>query len=344
MTHASPGGPGAPARPAARRGHRAPGLAVAVVAGAGVLLLWRLFVATRTGQLLEEAAFHGSLYGASRLWTVAEPVLDVISVPFIAIVLVSAMALAVARRRATLALQVAVVMGGANLTTQVLKHWALDRPDHDVGDRLVNTLPSGHTTAAASVSAALLFVVPRRYRPAAALVGAVYTLATGISTLVGQWHRPSDVAAGVLVVVAWAGVAAALDVDGRPASPVRRVPRGAVLLLLAGGGAVGAAGATVALSRSRADVLAGELLDSRAELLQAYVGGALGVVAVVGLGFALMLLVVDAAEARRVRLPVASVPSQGPHGSVRAPAHGTDEPARPADLPARDGRQVAGRP
>ncbi|GGC04432.1 phosphatase PAP2 family protein [Cellulomonas carbonis] len=289
--------PPRPVRPV-RSGRRAPALVTAALAGAGVLALWYVFVATHTGQVLEAAAFQGSEYGASRLWRVAEPVLDVISVPFIAIVLVSAMLVAVVRRRAVLAIQVAVVTGGANLTTQLLKHSVLDKPDHGVGDRLVNTLPSGHTTAAASVAAALLFVVPRRFRPVTALLGAAYTAATGVSTLVGQWHRPSDAVAGVLVVVAWAGVAAALDVDGRPAVARRSAVRGATLLVLLGGGAVAAAGALVALVRSRADLLAGDELDSRLELLQAYGGGTLGVLAAAAVGFALVLLVVDAAEAR----------------------------------------------
>ena len=141
---------------------------------------------------------------------VAEPVLDVVSVGFIVAVLVAAMVIAVLRRRWSLALQVAVLMVGANLTTQVLKKFVLDRPDLGVEADYGNTLPSGHTTAAASVSAALLLVVPPRVRPWAAVLGAGYTTATGISTLVGQWHRPSDVVAAVLVVLAWTAIACAL--------------------------------------------------------------------------------------------------------------------------------------
>ena len=60
------------------------------------------------------------------------------------------------------------------------------------------------------MSAALLLVVPPRVRPWAAVLGAGYTTATGVSTLIGQWHRPSDVVAGVLVVLAWTAIACAL--------------------------------------------------------------------------------------------------------------------------------------
>ena len=120
-------------------------------------------------------------------------------------------------------------MIGANLTTQVLKHVRL-RPTRArrATASYGNTLPSGHTTAAASVSAALLLVVPPRVRPWAAVLGAGYTTATGISTLIGQWHRPSDVVAAVLVVLAWT----AIDVRaGRRSRPHGATTTGALRLL-----------------------------------------------------------------------------------------------------------------
>ncbi|EYR62740.1 phosphoesterase PA-phosphatase [Actinotalea ferrariae CF5-4] len=288
---------------ALRPGRRAPGLVLAVVSALAVVAVWWAFVTTRTGQLLEQAAFQGSELGATRLWLVAEPVLEIISLPFVALVLLAAMLLAVVRRRVLLAVQVAVLMAGSNLSTQVLKHGVLDRPDLDVGDRLANALPSGHTTAAASVSVALLLVLPPRFRPAAAIVGVVYTCATGISTMVGQWHRPSDVVAAVLVVGAWAGVAAALGVRARPRSA--RPAHGrwgirAVVGLLLVGGAVTGAGAFVALQRSLDHLADGQELASRADLLTAYGGGALGVVTAACLVVALVLVVLDVTEPRRV--------------------------------------------
>ena len=205
----------APVRPTPDAGDRrgvvvAVALGVAVLSFAGVFLLWRVFVETLAGQQVENAAFQGALYGQTQLWRVAERVLDVVSVGFIVGVLIAAMVIAVLRRRWSLAVQVAVLMIGANLTTQVLKKWVLYRPDLGVEADYGNTLPSGHTTAAASVSAALLLVVPPRARPWAAVLGAGYTTATGISTLIGQWHRPSDVVAAVLVVLAWTAIACAL--------------------------------------------------------------------------------------------------------------------------------------
>jgi len=167
------------------------------------LMTWQLFVNTRFGQTFDNAAFQASYRVKDDLWMLAEPVLDVVSVVFIAVAIVVVMIIALLRKKWMLALQVAVLIAGANVTTQVLKKMVLDRPDFDVVWGPYNTLPSGHTTVAASVSAALLLVVPRGWRPITALAAVVYSSATGLSTMVGQWHRPSDVIAAILVVGAW---------------------------------------------------------------------------------------------------------------------------------------------
>ena len=177
---------------------RALALVVTMLAALGLVATWSLLVVHPRGSALDESAVDGASYGAGTLWQVAEPVLDVVSIGFIIAAIAATTLVAVIRRRWTLAFQAAVLVGGANITTQLLKHLVLQRPDG-----ALNTLPSGHTTVAASVSVALLLVVPRSARPAVALLGAVYTGATGISTMIGQWHRPSDVIAAVLVVGAF---------------------------------------------------------------------------------------------------------------------------------------------
>src|SRR5690606_9371935 len=77
----------------------------------------------------------------------------------------------------------------------------------------------GHTTAAASVAAAAVLVVPPRARPWVMAFGAAYAGATGISTLIGQWHRPSDVVAAMFVVLAWSGIAVAISALGTRSAP-----------------------------------------------------------------------------------------------------------------------------
>ncbi|MCL1871417.1 MAG: phosphatase PAP2 family protein [Promicromonosporaceae bacterium] len=285
--------PGARPLAAARRARaRVAAVVLAVLAAAGVHLTWFVFVATRSGQHVDAMALEGAQHGRDTLWHVARPVLDVVSVTFVVVGIAAAMVVAMLRRRWALALQVAVLVAGANVTTQVLKYSVYPRPSLLPGWTGANALPSGHTTVAASVAAALLLVVPRTWRPLVAVLGAVWTAATGVSTLVGQWHRPSDVVAAVLVVLAWAaGICAvrtrsSLDVVG----PGGRATRGATavaagLLGLAGVGT----GAVAAIAL--VDLGVGVRGIPFGGDVTAYAGGVAGVVAVTSVAFALLLLV-----------------------------------------------------
>lgn len=294
--------PGEPVPPASWRrsgagtaGRVASALLVAAVAAAGIWATWRVFVGTEHGQAVDQSALDGAHIGQNRLWEVAEPVLDVVSVGFIAAAFVACAVIAFVRRRWGLALVAAGVLVGANVTTRVLKYWVLDRPELGHGPEF-NTLPSGHTTAAASVAAAVLLVVPPRARPWAAVLGAGYGAATGVSTLIGQWHRPSDVIAGLLVVLLWGALGCAvlaLGVD--TSSSGTHPPTAALRTVRPGTGAGGAAGTRVAVVvLTLVTVLAGaagavalqrtwlsdDPVGSTAALLTSYGGGALGIVAV----------------------------------------------------------------
>ncbi|MFC7879031.1 phosphatase PAP2 family protein [Isoptericola sp. NPDC057391] len=278
--------------PQARTAPRVAAGVVAVLAALGVWLTWRFFVSATAGQRVDELAFFGATYGQGRLWRVAEPVLDVVSVAFVVAGVGVAMLVALVRRRWVLALQVAVLVGGANVTTQVLKHGILDRPELLPGWTGPNTLPSGHTTVAASVSVALLLVTPRAWRPVVAVLGAAYTAATGVSTLVGQWHRPSDVVAALLVVLAWGAAVCALtpasstDELRRPggsyAAPGSYVVAG-LLLLASVAGVLVSGGTLVGL------VTNGDPIPLSPDLT-AYAAGALAVLAVTAAAFATLLV------------------------------------------------------
>lgn len=275
-------------------------LLVAVAAAVGTFAVWEVFVATRTGQVVEDYAYDGALTGRTRLWTVAEPVLGVVSVGFVVLGTLAAVAIALVRRRWLLAVQALVLVGGANLTTQIAKKVVLDRPVFDSEAWWSNSLPSGHTTVAASVSVALLLTVPRLARPWVAFFGAGYTAATGVSTLVGQWHRPSDVVAAVLVVLAWGALACSLTTwDAQDPGPAddrpRRIsaPRGsssAWVLAVLGVAGLGAAGIALWALQQTVTVAtgSGQPLTANAEMV-AYAGGAAGVVAATALSFGLLL-------------------------------------------------------
>ncbi|WP_053206523.1 phosphatase PAP2 family protein [Jiangella muralis] len=277
------------------------GLLMFVAGALGTWASWRWFVDTAVGQRLDQVAFRGSGIGRSTLWSGAERVLDIVSVPFVVVVLGTVALIALMRQRWLLALQVIVLVGGANLTTQVLKHVVLDRPRlaDDTGP-LGNSLPSGHTTVAASVAAALVLVVPRRARPAVAVLGAGYAAVTGISTMVGGWHRPSDVIAAITVVLAWAGLTTVLTAvsspERMPSPPPGNTPTAVVTGLFAVVAGVTGVMAVSALQRTRDVLNTAGAVTERSDLATAYVGAALGVVAVTALAYAAILVAHQAAS------------------------------------------------
>ena len=116
-------------------------------------------------------------------------------------------ATALARRRPRHALGVAVLIAGANLTTEILKPLlAVSRPpDPGVPTNVgVNAFPSGHATAAMSLAIAAILVTPARLRPLAALLGGLFPLSVSYSLLSLGVHFPSDVLGGYLVAAGWA--------------------------------------------------------------------------------------------------------------------------------------------
>lgn len=279
------------------------GLALFLISAAATWLTWGYFVNTVTGQRLDDTALRGSVIGRGTLLEWVEPVLEIVSVPFVVAVLGTAALIALMRRRWLLAVQVVILVGGANLTTQVLKYVVWDRPNlTETAGAAQNSLPSGHTTVAASAAAALLLVVPSAARPGVAVLGAGYSALTGVSTMIGGWHRPSDVVASMTVVLAWAGLATVCTALGPPEPVNPRQPSGpsanVVTGLLALGALAAAVLALLALLSTRDALAAGGSLTGRQELATAYAGGALGVVAATGLTFAAILVAHQTASRR----------------------------------------------
>ena len=203
--------PKTPVPATSRSAARVAGLVVALAAATGIWLVWWAMVTTWPGQRVEERVFETADRFQDVVNRVVEPVLLLGSLPWLAAGLLAVCGLGLVRRRWGAAAMATVVIIGSNLTTQVIKDGVFFRTGL-VGEwnRDVNTLPSGHVTVLAAASAALLFVAPRRWRPLTALAGAVATCAMGLATVADRWHRPSDVVAAVLVVVAWAAVVCAL--------------------------------------------------------------------------------------------------------------------------------------
>lgn len=109
----------------------------------------------------------------------------------------------VRRHRFAPALIGLLVAAGANGTTQILKSAILNKPNLGVQEATINSLPSGHTTFAAAAGAALFLAAPKKWRPFLSLVMFLFSVMTGVATVINEWHRPADVVAALFVVGGW---------------------------------------------------------------------------------------------------------------------------------------------
>jgi membrane-associated phospholipid phosphatase len=192
--------------------------AVAAFSALGVLLAYALWVRTRTGQRLDQAAFNGGAI-SRRAHDASGVLLSTISIGSLALAIAVLAALALLRQRRTLAIVAIAGVGGAVLTTEVLKLVIFERPPLYPSPRgFGNTYPSGHTTIAYAVGLAAVMVSPRRIRRLVAAAAFAYGTGIGLSTILAGWHRPSDVVGGLLVATAWiAGTVALVAASDRDA-------------------------------------------------------------------------------------------------------------------------------
>jgi membrane-associated phospholipid phosphatase len=292
-----------------------PGLAAPIVAvataAAGTYGLWWAFVTTATGQRLDHLAFLGSMIGSWRVSDEALRLLDTVSITAVAVVVGGVILVALLRRRWGLSLVAAAVVVGANVTSQLLKNLVFTRDDLiDLGpyNGMVNSLPSGHTTVAASAAVGALLVVPPVLRAVTAALGVVMVTAFGFATLVGQWHRPSDTIAAVLVAAGWgfAGVIATRIGTRLHRSEVPDRPDAfTVVLLLIGILGIGIAGAA-----GFADWRTPIEGATRANLFVAYLGGVAALAGVTAGCFGMLLRMVEASRpAKREPSSAATQPS-----------------------------------
>ncbi|WP_295013545.1 phosphatase PAP2 family protein [uncultured Microbacterium sp.] len=186
---------------AAIRGSRPFAIAAAVLAAAFVASYF-LFVRTYAGQIVDERAFAGAADQHDLVYRLTGAVLG--SVPAIGIgggVILTLLIGGITRRfrHVIVAFGVgAVALGLAELA----KHVFLTRAETGATDLLINSFPSGHATVAAAAAFAVFLVCPPRWRPLAAVLGALFAVTTGVLLVIDQWHRPSDVVAAFMLVAA----------------------------------------------------------------------------------------------------------------------------------------------
>jgi len=251
---------------------------MALASTAGVLAMYRFFIETGVGQEMDSLGLRGATIGAWRVSATAFRVLDSVSLPMVTFVIVGVVILALLRRQPFVSLVAVVVLAGANVTTQVLKRLVFTRDNLTAGSpNWGNSLPSGHTAVIASAAIAVLLVVPPALRGPTAVLGTLAVWAIGYSTLVGQWHRPSDVVAGLLVSGAWgfAGIAWLRWHSLRQPPALLRLPgraeRSTLLLVV-----VGTIGLTIAAVAIGMVWRVTSATASREEMFIAYAGSTAG--------------------------------------------------------------------
>lgn len=177
----------------------------------GIVYLARLAVGTPAGQRLDQLILTGAQGDTGQVTEWAELAVTTVSVPVVAGVLALAAVMVLLRGKPGLLIPLVVLVAGANITTQVVKHLVVDREALTSGVEVTpNSFPSGHTALAAAAAVALV-LASGHLRWLLAPLGAVWTAAAGVGTVVVGWHRPSDVVGSILIVAAWTFLVLAVD-------------------------------------------------------------------------------------------------------------------------------------
>ena len=193
----------------------APCLAGAAAGVALLVLTW--FLAFHVGffRHADESAFAGftSLQARAHVSALATFIANLCNPhPYIYLAAIPVV-VALLRRRPGLALAIAAILVGANVTTELLKPMLAHARFGDVfgggTEELPASWPSGHATASMSLALTAVLAAPPRWRPAVAALGTAFALAVSYSFLALGWHYPSDVVGGFLVAAVWTLLGAA---------------------------------------------------------------------------------------------------------------------------------------
>jgi membrane-associated phospholipid phosphatase len=239
--------------------------AVGILSAALVAAVWVGTTGTVAGQQIADMILYGRVAADPAVLGAATETLSAVSLAFAATVTLGLLILALARGGFGLAIAVAALLGGANLTAQGLK-LVLERPNllGDLAYATGNSFPSGHVTIVSSLGLACVLVVPRRVRTAVAVAAAALIAAVGVSTMIAGWHRLADVEGAIFISLAWASLVTAILVSAHGWMPRRTWGRGL------GGPAmrvVGASGAVAIVAGTMGILVVGMGPTSLAEVI-----------------------------------------------------------------------------
>ena len=200
--------------------------ALALYAGACLALAVAVFLFafhTSRGSFWDREILHAATAGRDipTVQSASAGLIETISIGSLVLLGGGLVVVALLLGRTRAALGAVLVIGGANVTTQILKHLGNDR------------FPSGHATVAMSLALAAVLVAPPAWKLLAGLAGGAYAAGVGVSLVIQAAHFPSDVAAGYLVAGGWAGAIGALLPETSARARTRSVRAGLVAAVAA---------------------------------------------------------------------------------------------------------------
>jgi membrane-associated phospholipid phosphatase len=287
---------------------------IAVIQLIVFVAIYEFFVLTARGQALDTVALASNELGSERLATPINAVLNAISVAAVVVAMIVVGFIALVRRRVALAVTSVVLIAGANLTAELLKHY-LNRPDLGIDPERAgagNSFPSGHTAIAASVAVAFVLVLPPKARGAGAVIGTFYAALVGVFTMSAGWHRPSDAVGALLIVGVWAALAGILlrvlrkrgdRVVDMESHKIAGISLAMIGLICLGGAIVGLNITDDTANQLMAANLSLEHDIGGHRMLAAYLGSTAGILATASLVMALILLTIHRVVPRRPGAP-----------------------------------------
>lgn len=223
-------------------------LALLTVVGSVVafVVVWYVFIRTNDGRRFENFVWDSRRVMAPRVRRTQNDALNLVTELTLGVGLVVILLLGVVRRTWWVALVTCAGIGGATVSTQVLKRIVINRPP-TIGELArisANSFPSGHATICTAVALGALLMTGQRWRRLAMVLAAAWVAFQCTGVVTSGWHRPSDTLAGYAVAMAWMAAAVWVLAATGQVSPERPRPltsarTRSLLLGVAGVSAVG---------------------------------------------------------------------------------------------------------
>lgn len=182
-------------------------LALLTVVGSVVafVAVWYVFIRTNDGRRFENFVWDSRRVMDPRIRRTQNDALNLVTEVTLGVGLVVILLLGVVRRTWFVAFVTCVGIGGATVSTQVLKRIVINRPP-TIGELArisANSFPSGHATICTAVALGALLMTGQHWRRLAMVLAAVWVAFQCTGVVTSGWHRPSDTLAGYAVALAW---------------------------------------------------------------------------------------------------------------------------------------------